>query len=69
MTRILGISGSLRKDSFNTALLRAAQSLVEPGVTLDAATLHGIPLYDGDAEARGGRPAAAAALKQRIVAC
>jgi NAD(P)H-dependent FMN reductase len=68
MTRILGISGSLRKDSFNTALLRAAQSLVEPGVTLDAATLHGIPLYDGDAEARDGLPAAAAELKERIVA-
>jgi len=68
MTRILGISGSLRAASFNTALLRAAQSLVEPGVTLDAATLHGIPLYDGDAEAREGLPVAAAELKERIVA-
>ncbi|HEU4663075.1 MAG TPA: NADPH-dependent FMN reductase [Dokdonella sp.] len=68
MTRILGISGSLRAASYNTALLRAAQALAGPGITLDAATLHGIPLYDGDLERREGLPAAVAELKQRIVA-
>lgn len=68
MTRILGISGSLRAGSFNSALLRAAQSHVPPGVTLDVVTLHGIPLYDGDIEAREGSPAAVVALKERIVA-
>jgi len=68
MTRILGISGSLRAQSFNTTLLHAARALAEPGVTIDVATLHGIPLYDGDAEARDGLPAAVAELKERIVA-
>jgi chromate reductase len=68
MTRILGISGSLRAGSFNTALLRAAQQVAGDDVTLEAATLHGIPLYDGDVEARDGEPAAVTALQQRIIA-
>jgi NAD(P)H-dependent FMN reductase len=68
MTTLLGISGSLRAQSFNTSLLRAAQSLAPPGVTLEAATLHGIPLYDGDTEQRDGIPMAVAELKERIVA-
>ena len=68
MTRILGISGSLRAQSLNTALLHAARGLAEPGVSIEVATLHGIPLYDGDVEARDGLPAAAAELKERIVA-
>jgi chromate reductase len=69
LTTILGISGSLRAQSFNTMLLRAAQSLVGGGdITLDAATLHGIPLYDGDVEQRDGLPDAVASLKARIVA-
>ena len=68
MTRILGISGSLRAGSFNTALLRAAREVAGGDVELDIATLRGIPLYDGDAEARDGEPAAVTALKQRILA-
>jgi NAD(P)H-dependent FMN reductase len=68
MTRILGISGSLRAGSFNTALLRAAQRAAGDGIDLDIATLHGIPLYDGDVEASEGIPAAVAALKDRIAA-
>ena len=68
MTRILGISGSLRAASFNTALLRAAQQVAGDGIAFDAVTLHGIPLYDGDAEARDGLPAAVTTLKDRIVA-
>ena len=68
MTRILGISGSLRAGSFNTALLRAAREVAGGDIEVDTATLHGIPLYDGDAEARDGEPAAVAALKQRIIA-
>ena len=68
MTRILGISGSLRAGSFNTALLRAAQATTADGVELEIATLHGIPLYDGDAEARDGEPDAVAALKRQVLA-
>jgi chromate reductase, NAD(P)H dehydrogenase (quinone) len=69
MTRILGISGSLRAGSFNTALLRAAQAVADASVELEIATLHGIPLYDGDLEQREGLPAAVTALKEKIVAC
>jgi len=68
MTRLLGISGSLRAGSFNTALLRAAQSRLPPGVTLDVATLQAIPLYDADREASEGLPAEVTALKEQIVA-
>ena len=68
MTRILGISGSLRAGSFNTALLRAAQQVAGDGIDLEIATLHGIPLYDADAEARDGEPDAVAALKRKLIA-
>ena len=68
MPSILGLSGSLRAGSFNTALLRAAVGLMPAGSTLEPATLHGVPLYDGDVEARDGIPPAVQALKDRIVA-
>jgi chromate reductase len=68
MTTIVGLSGSPRRGSYNTALLRAAAGLVPAGVTLELRTLHGIPLYDGDAEATGGIPDAVAALKDAIAA-
>ena len=68
MARIVGISGSLRSGSYNTALLRAAATLVPDGTVLAVETLHGIPLYDGDVESASGIPAAVTALKQKIVA-
>jgi NAD(P)H-dependent FMN reductase len=69
MTKILGISGSLRRASYNTALLHAAASLLDEGAALEVATLHGIPLYDGDVEAAAGLPAAVRDLKARISDC
>ena len=68
MTRILILSGSLRTGSFNTALARAAQSTVPEGTQVTVATLHGVPLYDGDLEAREGIPAAVLALKEQVLA-
>lgn len=68
MTALLGISGSLRAGSFNTALLRAAQQVTGDGVSLGLATLHGIPLYDADMEASDGIPAAVQALKAQVMA-
>lgn len=47
-TRIIGISGSLRQASFNTAALRAAQELAPDGVIIEIASLADIPLYDQD---------------------
>ncbi len=69
MTTILGISGSLRAGSYNTALLRSAALLMPEGSTLEVVTLHGIPLYNGDLEARDGIPTAVQALKDRIAGC
>lgn len=68
MTMILGISGSLRKASFNTGLMKAAQSVAPDDIGFETATLHGIPLYDGDVEAESGVPAAVEELKQKVMA-
>ncbi|MFC3075461.1 NADPH-dependent FMN reductase [Shinella pollutisoli] len=66
MTRLVGLSGSLRKASFNTALLRAAVGLTPDGVEIVEASIHGIPLYDGDLEAEHGVPEAATRLKDLV---
>jgi chromate reductase len=52
--KVLGISGSLRKASYNTAALRAAQELAPEGMTIEiAASIGDIPLYDSDIQAAG----------------
>jgi len=66
MTKLVGISGSLRKGSFNTALLRAAALLMPAGATLAVETLHGVSLYDGDVEDAEGLPARVVALKAAV---
>jgi chromate reductase len=48
---VLGISGSLRKKSYNTALLRAAAELAPPGMTVEIFDLGPIPLFNADLEA------------------
>ena len=68
VTKLLALSGSLRSGSFNTALARHAQRLAPEGAQIDVATLHGVPLYDGDVEQRDGIPAAVLELKATILA-
>ena len=47
---ILGFAGSLRKQSYNRAALRAAGKLVPAGTTLETFDLSGIPLFNEDHE-------------------
>ena len=68
MTRIVGLSGSLRQGSYNSALLRAAAELMPEGAELAVRSIRGIPLYDGDVEATEGIPATVAALKDEVAA-
>ena len=63
--RVLGIAGSLRRDSYNRSLLRAAASLAPPGLELETADIASIPLFDGDLEA-AGMPEAVRKLRQQI---
>jgi NAD(P)H-dependent FMN reductase len=66
VTTLLGIAGSLRRGSYNAALLRAAVDLAPPAVKFEEASIRGIPLYDGDVEAESGIPEPVRALKERI---
>ena len=47
---ILGFAGSLRKDSYNRSLLRAALELVPKNARLEIFDLEGIPLFNQDLE-------------------
>lgn len=47
---VLGISGSLRKGSYNIALLRAAAELLPPGMTLEILDLAPLPMFNQDGE-------------------
>ncbi len=67
MTKLLGISGSLRKASFNTALLRAAVPLAPEGVDFTVGTIDGIPLYNADVE-KESVPEAVRILKEQVAA-
>lgn len=62
--RILGISGSLRRESYNRFALRAATQLVPEGMTIETFELDGIPGFNQDEEQNP--PAKVVELKRRI---
>ena len=64
--RLVGVSGSLRAASYNSALLRAAQAMTPDGVDLIEGSIRGVPLYDGDLERDQGLPEAVVVLKALI---
>lgn len=66
MLKLIGLSGSLRHGSFNTALLQAAAGMMPEGSEMAVRTIRGIPLYDADAEAAQGIPPAVTELKEAI---
>ena len=47
---ILAIAGSLRKDSYNKAAVRAAQQLCPDGAKIEIYDLAGLPLFNQDEE-------------------
>lgn len=64
--KVLGISGSLRQDSHNTKLLRAAARELPPDVTFEILDgLRDVPAYDEDVD-RDPRPAAVERLREAI---
>ncbi len=54
--KVLGISGSLRKKSFNTSALRAAQELAPSGMQIELFDLASIPLYNEEIYEKGFPP-------------
>lgn len=61
---ILGIPGSLRRDSYNRAALNAAQQLAPAETRVEIFDLHGIPGFSEDEE--HDPPAQVAELKRRV---
>lgn len=66
MIKLVGISGSLRKQSFNSGLLRAAVEAAPDQCALTIGTIEGIPLYNADVEEAEGIPTAVEDLKSLI---
>ncbi len=66
MIDVLGISGSLRRGSYNTAALRAAAELAPAHMTVAITTLEKLPLYDADVEREEGFPSAVIDFHERI---
>jgi NAD(P)H-dependent FMN reductase len=66
MARLTGFAGSLRRSSYNRALLEAAAGNMPAGSSLDVLSIADIPLYDADREAEEGIPDAVARLQERI---
>ena len=66
MVTLIGLSGSLRRGSYNTAVLRAAASMMPSDSELRIESIAAIPLYDGDAESAHGIPEPVSRLKDAI---
>src|SRR5919199_4894467 len=64
--RVLGISGSLRRGSYNSAALRAAQELAPEGMTVEVADISEIPPYNDDVRQEQGYPGPVAKLRAQI---
>lgn len=69
MKRIIGISGSLRRGSFNSALLRAAAPLMPEDAELVIESIAEVPLYNFDVESSEGIPDRVAELQDALEEC
>jgi NAD(P)H-dependent FMN reductase len=66
MAHIIGISGSLRRGSFNSQLLHEAQRLMADSATLTIGSIAEFPLYNFDDEQEDGIPLPVEELKDAI---
>lgn len=64
---VLAISGSLRRQSYNTALLHAAQELAPEGMRIEIADISEFPLFNDDVR-QLGYPPVVQALRDRLAA-
>jgi chromate reductase len=58
--RLVAFAGSLRRGSYNRALIHAATELAPAGMTIETIEIGGLPFYNADLEAKGDPPAVAA---------
>jgi chromate reductase len=65
-THLIGISGSLRSGSYNTALLRAAFEDLPDGVTAEVVSLGDVPIYNADHVNERGIPEAVESLRSVV---
>ena len=65
--KVLGISGSLRAGSYNSGLLRAAATVLPPGMEMTIFDIGTLPLFNADVE-RTGPPESVPALQHAIAA-
>jgi chromate reductase len=63
--RVVAFAGSLRRGSYNRALVAAAASLAPSGMTVDTIEIGGLPFFDADLEAEGD-PEAVVAFKSAL---
>lgn len=68
MLRMVGLGGSLRRGSYNRALLEEARGLMPPGWEYEILDYRPFPLYDADLEEVQGVPPAVAAGKDLLAA-
>lgn len=68
MTILIGIAGSVRRGSYNAALLRVAASMMPAEAELRIESIAAIPLYNADEEAARGIPDPVSRLKDAIAA-
>ncbi len=54
--KVMAMSGSLRKGSFNTLSIRAAQELAPAGMSIELYDLASLPFYNDDIRAAGYPP-------------
>ncbi|HEY4648375.1 MAG TPA: NAD(P)H-dependent oxidoreductase [Gemmatimonadales bacterium] len=65
--RLVAFAGSLRRGSYNRALIHAATELAPAGMTIETIEIGGLPFYNADLEAKGDPPAVAA-FKESLAA-